>query len=58
MEVTNSLLPAMASCRSAVFHYFLDSEVLLDLTSLLIISQILGMPLPMKDYVCFSKIHL
>lgn len=58
MEVTNSLLPAMASCCSAVFHYFLDSEVLLDLTSLLIISQILGMPLPMKDYVCFSKTHL
>lgn len=58
MEVTNSLLPAMASCRSAVFHYFLDSEVLLDLTSLLIISQILGMPLPMKDYVCFSETHL
>lgn len=56
MKFTNSLSPAMASCRSTVFHsvpWTLESFLM---TFLLSISWILEMPLPMKDYVSFSNV--
>lgn len=57
--IWKSQTPCFLPWPPAVPLYFTISWILKSfLTSLLTISQILGMPLPMKDYVCFSKTHL